>query len=420
MSKSNKHIDLFTTSGCLTKDALKRYSSDQLTNLQKEEVDGHLASCELCSDALEGLQLLSDPQKLDKAVLEINENLKITLTKQQSKKETFQNRFFYIGAAASIIILIGFSYYLQDSLSPKSEIQSISQVVEMEEKGLPPMPIGKSQESIPPVEPTTQTHKQVQTVHQESPKEVIIKSEKEKTVEPDESEQLVEAESDMAYVAPLKTLRAPESIPESLAMDEVELEVHKDFEEEESLAIDIASTQPLEYYIGGVVVYDNSYNESDAITGNAVHFNNTSVAPQIVSSDSKKGKRNKRQENTISQEKSESFRDGNEISENHFFSMGNEVPQFPGGYEALISFLNTNLKYPKEARENGLQGQLVISFIVGENGEISSAKIVHGIGGGCDEEAIRVIESMPAWEPALKDEKPVRVLFNMPITFKLN
>ncbi len=63
---------------------------------------------------------------------------------------------------------------------------------------------------------------------------------------------------------------------------------------------------------------------------------------------------------------------------------------------------------------------MVISFIIGENGEISSVKIVHGIGGGCDEEAIRVIESMPVWEPAIKDEKPVRVLFNMPITFRLN
>jgi len=63
---------------------------------------------------------------------------------------------------------------------------------------------------------------------------------------------------------------------------------------------------------------------------------------------------------------------------------------------------------------------LVISFIIEEDGDISSVSVIRGIGGGCDEEAIRVIESMPAWEPALKNEKPVRVLFNMPITFKLN
>lgn len=460
MSESNKHIDLFTTSGCLTSDALKMYSTDQLTNLQKEEVDNHLESCELCSDALEGIQLLSDPQKLDKIVSEINENLKSNLAHKQTKKDTFQNRFFYIAAAASIIILIGFYFYLQNSFNPEPGSQSISQVVEMEEKSLPPMPKGKSQESNPPVEPITQSHNEVQTVQQETTNEVIVKTETEKTagpakqihnqaqtiqqettnevvvkteiektIEPDVLEQMMDVDADIAYVAPLNTFRASESIPESLAMDEFELDVQEDMEEVEYQTVDIASNQPLEYYIGGVVVYDNTIDvsdqainsvESDEITGNAVHFNKTSVAPQMVASESKKGKRDKRQENILPVEKGESSLDVNEQNENHFFSLGNEVPQFPGGYESLIRFLNTNLNYPKEAREQRLQGQLVISFVVEENGEISSAIIVHGIGGGCDEEAIRVIESMPAWEPAIKDEKPVRVLFNMPITFRLN
>lgn len=450
MSESNKHIDLFTTSGCLTSDALKMYSTDQLTNLQKEEVDNHLESCELCSDALEGIQLLSDPQKLDKIVSEINENLKSNLAHKQTKKDTFQNRFFYIAAAASIIILIGFYFYLQNSFNPEPGSQSISQVVEMEEKSLPPMPKGKSQESNPPVEPNTQSHNEVQTVQQETTNEVIVKTETEKTagpakqihnqaqtiqqettnevvvkteiektIEPDVLEQMMDVDADIAYVAPLNTFRASESIPESLAMDEFELDVQEDMEEEEYLAVDIASTQPLEYYIGGVVVYDNAI-VSDNLSGRASSDQKMNIAPQMVTSGSKKGKEDRRQKNILPVEKGESSLDGNEQNENHFFSLGNEVPQFPGGYESLIRFLNTNLNYPKEAREQRLQGQLVISFVVEENGEISSAIIVHGIGGGCDEEAIRVIESMPAWEPAIKDEKPVRVLFNMPITFRLN
>jgi len=421
MSESIKHNDLFTTSGCLTTDALKRYSSDQLTNLQKVEVDGHLASCEMCSDALDGIQHLSDPQKLDKIVLEINENLKSALAQKQSKKETIQNKFFYITAAASIIILIGFYFYLQDSFNPESGSQSISQVVEMEEKSIPQMPKGKVQESDPPVEPTIQTNNQVQTVRKETTNEVSAKTAKVERIELAQAEQLVVEEEDIAYVAPLKTLRTPESIPESLAMKEIELDDEETIEAEKYNAVDIASTQPLEYYIGGIVVYDNSNAiVSNGLSGKASSSEKMNVTPQVVASKSIKGKGNRRQENAMSQEESKSSLDINEQNENHFFSLGNEVPQFPGGYEALIIFLNTNLKYPKEAREQGLQGQLVISFIVGENGEISSATIVHGIGGGCDKEAIRVIKSMPAWQPALKDEKPIRVLFNMPITFRLN
>lgn len=429
MSETNKHIDLFSSSGCLTPGALKGYSSGQLTGFQQEKVDSHLESCELCSDALEGIQLLSDPQKLDNIVAEINENLNSNLSYNQSKKEAVQNRLIYIAAAASVIILIGFYFYLQDTFDPDSGSQSISQVLEMEEKSIPPMPKAKSQELFHQEKKTIKDDKTEQTIQQEAPIEVIVKKEASEKIEPIEEEILVLEDEKVNYVAPLKTLRAPESIPKSLAMKEVELEDGEIIEAEAYEVVDIASTQPLEYYIGGIVVYDNSYDEvdqasnaivSDGLSGKASSFDEMNVAPQMVASESKKGKGDRKQKDVDSREKNKSSMEINEQSENHFFSLGQEVPQFPGGYEALISFLNSNLIYPQEAREMGLQGQLVISFIVGENGEISSVKIVHGIGGGCDEEAIRVIESMPAWEPALKNEKPVRVLFNMPITFKLN
>ncbi len=429
MGESNKHIDLFTTSGCLTTDALKMYTSDELTNLQKEEVDNHLESCELCSDALEGIQLLSDPQKLDKIVSEINENLKSNLSHNQSKKETSQNRLFYLVAAASVIILIGFYFYLQDTFAPDSGSQSISQVVEIEEKSIPPMPKAKSQELHHQDKKTIKDDKTVQTIEQEALNEEIVKKEISERIEPVEKENLALEAEDVKYVAPLKTLSVPESIPKSLAMKEVELEDEEIIDAEAYEVVDIASTQPLEYYIGGIVVYDNFYEEvdqassaivSDGLSGKASSSGEMNVAPQMVASRSKKGKGDRKQKDVLSPEKNKSSVDKNEQNENHFFSLGQEVPQFPGGYESLISFLNSNLTYPKKAREMGLQGQLVISFIVEEDGEISSASVIHGIGGGCDEEAIRVIELMPPWEPALKNEKPVRVLFNMPITFKLN
>jgi len=96
-----------------------------------------------------------------------------------------------------------------------------------------------------------------------------------------------------------------------------------------------------------------------------------------------------------------------------------EWPAFPGGDTARIMYLNENLKYPKIAKETGIQGAVYVSFVVEKDGSITNVKILRGIGGGCDEEALRVINAMPKWNPGRQNGKEVRVQFNMPITFKL-
>lgn len=102
------------------------------------------------------------------------------------------------------------------------------------------------------------------------------------------------------------------------------------------------------------------------------------------------------------------------------FDIVEEMPQYPGGDSARIKFLNENLKYPEEAREQKIEGKVFVTFVVEKDGSITGVKILRGIGGGCDEETIRVIESMPKWEPGKQRGKKVRVRFNMPIIFKLS
>ncbi|RLD59252.1 MAG: hypothetical protein DRJ05_06685 [Bacteroidetes bacterium] len=97
-----------------------------------------------------------------------------------------------------------------------------------------------------------------------------------------------------------------------------------------------------------------------------------------------------------------------------------EMPVFKGGDKARIKYLVENIKYPEEARKNGVQGRVFVTFVVEEDGKLSDVKILKGIGGGCDEEAVRVIKDMPEWEPGKQKGKAVRVQFNMPIMFKLN
>jgi TonB family protein len=101
------------------------------------------------------------------------------------------------------------------------------------------------------------------------------------------------------------------------------------------------------------------------------------------------------------------------------FIIVQDQPTFMGGDEARIEYIKENLRYPDEAREKGIQGIVFVTFVVEADGSISNVRLLRGIGGGCDEEAVRVIENMPRWIPGKQRGQAVRVQFNMPIRFTL-
>ncbi len=96
-----------------------------------------------------------------------------------------------------------------------------------------------------------------------------------------------------------------------------------------------------------------------------------------------------------------------------------KMPQFPGTEAAMYKFIAENLRYPPEAKNNGIQGRVILSFIVEKDGSLSDIKIVRDIGGGCGEEAIRVVKLMPKWTSGQQRGKPVRVKYTLPVAFKL-
>ncbi len=96
-----------------------------------------------------------------------------------------------------------------------------------------------------------------------------------------------------------------------------------------------------------------------------------------------------------------------------------EMPEFPGGERALLNYLSNNVKYPVIAQENGIQGKVYISFVIDENGNINDVILVRGVDKSLDNEAIRVISSMPKWKPGKQRGESVKVRFNVPITFEL-
>jgi protein TonB len=105
--------------------------------------------------------------------------------------------------------------------------------------------------------------------------------------------------------------------------------------------------------------------------------------------------------------------------EAQIFMVVESMPEPPGGIAAFYGYLNENIKYPQMAKESGIQGTVYVTFVVEKNGSITDVRVLRGIGGGCDEEAVRVVKNSPKWSPGKQRGKPVRVQYNLPVKFIL-
>lgn len=101
------------------------------------------------------------------------------------------------------------------------------------------------------------------------------------------------------------------------------------------------------------------------------------------------------------------------------YQIAEEMPEFPGGVEALMDFVGKNVKYPEQAKEKEISGRVFIGFVIEKDGSVNKVKVLRGIGGGCDEEAARVVKAMPKWKPGKQKGEPVRVSYMLPVNFKL-
>lgn len=110
----------------------------------------------------------------------------------------------------------------------------------------------------------------------------------------------------------------------------------------------------------------------------------------------------------------------NKEDDSQIYTVVEEMPTYPGGDDARIKFLSSNIIYPQLAKEKGIQGTVFVTFVIDEKGFVSDVKVLRGIGGGCDQEAVRVVKMMPRWVPGRMNGKTVRVQFNMPIKFLLD
>lgn len=107
------------------------------------------------------------------------------------------------------------------------------------------------------------------------------------------------------------------------------------------------------------------------------------------------------------------------VEETKVFDVVEEMPQFPGGQAALLEYLAKNIKYPVVAEENGVQGRVIVTFVVERDGSITDVKVVKSVDPSLDKEATRVVKSMPKWQPGKQNGSAVRVKYTVPVQFRL-
>ena len=102
------------------------------------------------------------------------------------------------------------------------------------------------------------------------------------------------------------------------------------------------------------------------------------------------------------------------------YNVAETMPQFPGGSNELMKYLSENTKYPESAKANKIEGRVFVRFVIEKDGSVTNAEVMRGIDKECDAEAVRVVASMPKWQPGTQNGEAVRCRFTVPYIFKHN
>lgn len=143
------------------------------------------------------------------------------------------------------------------------------------------------------------------------------------------------------------------------------------------------------------------------------------IAGNMACSSSEKKAEPQQEEIAITSEMKEKLSEEIKREAPKVFEIAEQMPRFPGEEVEMMKWLGDNLEYPEKAQEAGIQGRVVVRFVVTEKGAIEEVKVLRGFDADCDAEAVRVVESMPAWTPGVQNGEKVAVYYTLPITFKL-
>ena len=164
------------------------------------------------------------------------------------------------------------------------------------------------------------------------------------------------------------------------------------------------------------IVEDKNVREEDEIVSQDERMQTDAIAGSVTNSEGSTNLNNFRERiNEVVVEEKEP------VSEKpvEIFRSVEQMPQFPGGDEALIKYLSSHINYPPMAAENNVQGRVVVQFVVDKTGMVSDVKVVRSVDKDLDREAVRVCKSLPRFVPGRQNGQPVSVWYTLPVTFKL-
>lgn len=353
--------NMFEPSGCLTRDAFEALVNHQLPAEAKAWADEHIALCPFCADALEGFSA----QKTDFAVLmdKADTGYAEMVAKTQSKASNRRALWISISAAASLLMVIGLFLFLNQ---PPTKMQ-VAQSTPKEENQDKPQP-----ESSATTETSTKE------------KEVIPET---KTIPQKATSRFTPPEVNSNEQAPAtdKLLAEPKAGAPATAQDTYEDKA----------------------VVSDVVVEDKKEAETYKKEANKSAASGMARSKRVTQSPTVRETSADVAEMTLTSQGETPF------------TFVEQMPEFPGGTDAMMKFLSTNLHYPDSALEMGFSGRIVLQFVVGKDGKISNIKVLRELNGAYAKEAIRVIKSMPNWIPGKQNGKPVPVLFTLPIEVHL-
>ena len=164
-------------------------------------------------------------------------------------------------------------------------------------------------------------------------------------------------------------------------------------------------------------VADNNETRSD---GKPTNGNNNDGHTSPSQASSRPNKTTQNGQNAPEPVRSEPLNKPQPVNSTRVYDVVEQMPSFPGGISGLRTYLNQNIRYPAEAQENCVQGRVVVSFVVGKDGHISDVTVLRSVDPSLDKEAVRVVRNMPRWTPGKQGGEPVRVRYNVPVSFRLN
>lgn len=188
-------------------------------------------------------------------------------------------------------------------------------------------------------------------------------------------------------------------------------------EQPTQLADSIAASQEQAGETPDGKVADNNETRSDGKPTNG-NNNDRQLSPSQASSRPNKTTQNG--QNAPEPVRSETLYKPQPVNRNSVYDVVEQMPSFPGGISGLKTYLNQNTRYPAVAQENCVQGRVVVSFVVGKDGHISDVTVLRSVDPSLDKEAIRVVRNMPRWTPGKQGGEPVKVRYNVPVSFRLN